>query len=244
MNLVKKLPIGLGLACLMMMSSCSKEDAAVSPSSPQASEQMYSSHKGVTYVFPFFSPTIGATGKGSYPAGWGNLSEDDKLGFPAGTSSLTNLWGESALPWEKPLPAIPSAPNANSVVTTYNITESVLHDFQNHSVAGTTIKNLVAGKKYAITFYASTTKLKGPSQSVQDYASGIQVRLFAGANKILQTEINFTGKAEWVAKTINFVASGDEITFKFNPTSSSQFTETYAHLFVDHNSIKELKFNL
>jgi len=27
MNLVQKLPIGLGLACLMIMSSCSKEDA-------------------------------------------------------------------------------------------------------------------------------------------------------------------------------------------------------------------------
>ncbi|SKC15063.1 hypothetical protein [Dyadobacter psychrophilus] len=236
MNLLQKLPIGLGLACLMFMSSCSKEDAAVSPALKQEQENIHSSHKGVTYVLPFFAPTIGAVGKEVYPAGWQAYSfgpgQADPL-IPAGTSSLTHLWGGNAFPWEKPLPPVPTAPNANSVVTVSN--HGSVNDI---SYAGTKIKNLTPGRKYAITFYLATTKLKGAYTTPQEYATNIYINLNA---KFVQ--VNLKGKeATWIPQTITFDAVSNEEVFDFF-AGGEIGSYAYAHVFVDKNSIKDVTFN-
>ncbi|MCF0049387.1 hypothetical protein LXM25_04920 [Dyadobacter sp. LJ53] len=237
MNLVKQLPIGLSLACLMMMSSCSKEDAAVTPAQQQEQGNIHSSHKGVTYVSPLFSPTIGSVGKEVYPAGWEAYSfgpgEADPL-IPAGTSSLTHLWGEGIYPWEKPLPPVPTAPNANSVITV-----SMYGSINDISYAGTKIKNLTPGKKYTITFYVATTKLKGAYTTPQQYANNMHVILNAKS-----VQVSLKGKeATWVPQTITFDAVSNEAVFNFFPTGEIG-SYAYAHVFVDQNSIKELIFKL
>ncbi|MCF2503823.1 hypothetical protein L0663_10575 [Dyadobacter sp. CY107] len=237
MNLVQKLPIGLGLACLMMLNSCSKEDAAVTPALQQEQENSYSSHKGVTYVSPLFSSTIGLVGKEVYPAGWEAYSfgpgEADPL-IPAGTSSLTNLWGENASPWEKPLPPVPTAPTANSVVTVANY-----GSISDISYAGTKIKNLTPGKKYTITFYVATTKLKGAYTTPQQYASNVLINLNAKA-----VQVSLKGKeATWVPQTITFDAVSNEEVFNFFAAGGIG-NSAYAHVFVDNNSIKEVIFKL
>jgi hypothetical protein len=237
MNLLQKLPIGMGLACLISLSSCYKEGATVTPEQQLKQENIHSSHKGVTYVSPAFVPTIGSVGKEVYPEGWETYSfgpgDADPL-IPAGTSSLTHLWGENASPWEKPLPPVPTAPTTNSVVTV-----SYYGSIPDISRAGTKIKGLTPGKKYAIKFYIATTKLKGAFMKPQQYASDILINL---DEKSVQVSLK-DKEATWVPQIILFDAVSNEAVFNFFAVGEFG-SNAYAHVFVDKDSIKEVIFKL
>src|SRR5215217_2226130 len=101
MNLVKQLPVALGLAGLMMMSSCSKDD--VQAPEPVTSQNTSSHMRGVGIGFkPIISPTYGPAGLNLHPDGWERdlTASNYLIGLPSGTSTLTHLFGNEALSWE------------------------------------------------------------------------------------------------------------------------------------------------
>ncbi|KAA0990861.1 hypothetical protein [Dyadobacter aurulentus] len=252
MNLVQKLPIGLGLACMMMLSSCSKED--VSAPEPQVGGVNESSglreETGGVVALPVFPSTIGATGFNIYPAHWKrvvipNLNALTLNVLPTGTSTSTHLWGNASLPWTKAIQAINEVPNGSQIVT---VTSSKSNFFYltDHSAVKTTIKNLKPGKKYSLTFYvASTHKNVVPAPFTSGYAKEAGISLsYSGPNgsfsKAYYVDLN-NKEAVWVSKTIIFDTIGaTEVDFGFACASAKDGEYSYANIFVDKNSIKEV----
>jgi hypothetical protein len=242
MNLVQKLPIGLSLACLMFMSSCSKEDA-LTPEPQMESVNAHSSLRdgtGPTAYLPIFPSTFGATGVDIYPTGWKRVvipSNGSHLGtpsvaaFPTGVSNRTHAFG-IANQWIKPLPAIPSALGANSFVTF--VTNSSEFDIAKRVDVAAKIKHLVVGQKYSIEFYIATTSIGGPG-------SGYAKRIIADVGyPNYFVDIDLTGKkAEWIKASFVFKARYQEETFSIGAASENN-TFAYAHVFVDQNSIKKV----
>ncbi|MEO6286608.1 MAG: hypothetical protein ABIN80_24680 [Dyadobacter sp.] len=242
MKLVQKLPVALAVACVMMMSSCSKEDVQT-PEPKVESVNVHSSLRGAGGVIalPQFPSTFGATGVDIYPTSWeraiypGNASwpgTPSVAAFPTGVSNRTHAFG-IAHQWVKPLPAIPSAPGANSFVTF--VTNSSEFDVAKRADVEAKIKHLVVGQKYSIEFYVATT-------SIGVSGSGYAKRIIAQvAYPNYFVDINLTGKkAEWVKASFVFKARYQEETFSVAAASENN-TFAYAHIFVDQNSIKKVR---
>jgi hypothetical protein len=250
MKLVQKLPMGLSLACVMFMSSCSKEDVQVAE--PQVESQNNSSSlrslDGIS-ALPKFSGTIGATGLNIYPTDWQrkNTSIPDLLAFPSGTSSFTHMWGDPKLPWLQALPPLPTGQASGSVVTFTSSTNIERTDPYKGQIGGQSrvaakIKYMKPGKKYEITMYAASTIPKvqqlHASRTVA-YSNKIRIGLDLGAIAY-GYEIHMTQNL-WTAKTITFVAKGTEGEINFRAEAAKESEYVYANVFVDKNSIKEVQ---
>ncbi|MCE6990527.1 hypothetical protein [Dyadobacter sp. CY323] len=249
MKLVQKLPIGLGLACVMMMTSCSKENA-VTPEPAMESTNVHSSLKTNAEedeVLPFFPTTTdGIVNFNSYPRYWerGITTPNDLTGIPTGTSSLTSLWGQwyAENKWIKPLAPVPSNVTANSMLTVRSFT-SVAAEVNKRSYVFTTIMNLKPGKTYSATIYVATTitnrVLNANTKPV--YAKSAEIKLYPYTNSgVVNVNVDLTGKeAVWVKKTITFTPTKSDAKFWFSGLTKQGDVYSYIHLFVDPNSVKE-----
>jgi hypothetical protein len=247
MSLVKKLPVGLGMACIMMLSSCSKED--VQTPQPQAGSVNESSGLKVgpgsttapdVIIVPVFPGTAGQAGQDIFPAVWKYSygTHPNTATYPSGTSTLSHLWGNPSMPWKKALLPVPSAQSGGSIVTitTADADWGVAHD---GSIAETRITNLVEGKDYAITFYVATTVRDIPMVApfVPAYAKTVSLRLGDNTTHLF----SLGGKeAEWVKKTVTFKAKGTETAFSVMAKSGKDKEYSYVHILVDKNAIKKL----
>jgi hypothetical protein len=249
MKLVQKLPATLAIACIMMMSSCSKEDVQT-PEPQTAGSNSHSGLKtnaGEELGHPFFPSTTEAiVNFDTYPRYWERavLPQDNLIAYPTGSSTRTSLWGHwyEDCQWIKPLPAIPSNLTANSMVTVRSFT-SLLGETQKRSYVGTTIQNLIPGKTYTATFYVASTitnRILGASTK-NVYAKSAEVKLYPYANaSMINISVNLTGKeAVWVKKTITFTPTKDKAQFSVSGLTQAGDSYSYVHLFVDVNSVKE-----
>lgn len=250
MTLIQKLPLGLALAACMMMSSCSQEDVQVAKP-----EQTNLSSNSKVAAGPYIAPTAGWAGDHVFAPGWNKCIEsspDNKQVNSAGTSTITSLWGNLFQPWIKalPLPGANAGNNQGNFVT-FVVQRNVL----DNSPAGTASKvetkitNLQPGKKYAVTLkLASTIKMRNGKQT--QYAKTVNVDIAGTVNPDLGngiTTTDLTGKeAEWVTRTITFVAPDTELTMYVRATVSQAYNDThdkflmYAHVYVPQNAIVEV----
>ena len=246
MNLVQKLPIGLGLACMMMLSSCSKED--VSAPEPQVggvneSSGLRGGGNGIELLKPYFAPTIGQPGFNWYPTDWERniKSPDNLIGLPSGTSNLTNLWGNQQAPWVKPLPTIPGVTDMRSMLTVITFRDP----FQNHrkSTVKTKIKNLKSGKKYAVSFFvAGSLRNTLFGAYTPAYPKLVDVEIGWGNSYSFSTQYDLTGmEATWAKKTITFSPEANEAELYFSAYAPEAGQYSYANIFVDKDSIKEVQ---
>ncbi|WAC11387.1 hypothetical protein [Dyadobacter pollutisoli] len=244
MNLVQKLPIGLSLVCVMFVSSCSKED--IQTIQPQTGSIITSSNLkeqgGVLSGLLDFPATNGQPGINTFPPDWARLViklPDNSKAFPTGTSTLTHLWGKELVPWVKPLPKILGVRDMFSIVTVatnHHLTSNISNDY---SRVKTKIKQLKKGKEYAITFYVASTIRNVPG-FVPAYAERAVLQI-GYANSVMHYYINMAGKeAQWIANTITFEAHDTEAIFTFSADTAQPGQYSYAHIFVDKDSIKEL----
>ncbi|SKC15068.1 hypothetical protein [Dyadobacter psychrophilus] len=250
MNLVQKLPVALGVAGLMMMSSCSKED--VQNPEPAKNERTDASMRGIPPILtvaPNMPATYGPTGSNILPAGWQRdlTYSNDLVELPTGTSNLTYLFGKEGLPWEKSLQPIPNVPNATSILTISTHAKSTWSD--NHlstnqrSAVETKIKNLKPGKFYSVDFYvASTVSKLAQNNFTKAYANEVEVSL-RNSNGELGTPtgigIDPGNPTKWIKTSMIVEAKGFEQIISFTAYTSKQGEFAYAHIFVDHNSVKE-----
>jgi hypothetical protein len=246
MKLLQKLPIALSLACMMMLSSCSKEDAQT----PQPQAGGVNEHSGAKTnaegTLPFFASTNGR-GEINYetypvywakaPHIWGNLIAP----IPAGSSSLTALWGQSVKAWAKPLPPVPCDLTANSMLTAISYTPDASEQHK-RSRPFTTIRNLIPGKTYSLTFYVASTYYDDVYVSMDPaYAKSAEIRVTSSGSPTISTYIDLTGKeAQWVKKTVTFKATDTNAIFSFSGLTPGQDKFSYIHLFVNPNAITEL----
>jgi hypothetical protein len=248
MKLVQKLPIGLSLACMMMLSSCSKEDAM----SPQPEVGSVNEHSGAKtdalVAVPVFPSTAVAfeVNYNSFPRFWEkmNTGPTDLAEIPAGSSSLTALWNHQYdKPWDQALSPVPSTPAGYSMLTAKSYTP-LAASVKNRSHVRTKIEGLTPGKTYAVTFYVATTRLKdqyGGYQWTPAYAKTAEVKILGVNNGMLTTNIDLTGKeAQWIKKTITFKAKYDYASFQLSALTPQEKTYSYINIFVAPNAIKEL----
>ncbi|WP_031528848.1 hypothetical protein [Dyadobacter crusticola] len=247
MSLVQKLPIGLGLACMIMLSSCSKEDVQVPTQS--ATEEIKNSNlrtsgngltvgQTVVNASPVFPSTNNSVGLNTFPFFWSNCpGNPNPAAYPSGTSTLWHLWGDQSMPWQLALPEFPSDPTAHCVVT---VTSAALPGATVHkgSRAQTTIKNLIVGKKYTIKFWVATTKREVGTT----YAKTAVVylgRLGFGPTTIYPISLT-NKKATWVEQSITFTAASNELPFSIAAYNEKEGLLSYVHVFVGKNAISQV----
>lgn len=248
MRLVQKLPLGLALAACMMMSSCSQEDVA-EPEKEKIGNSFSSAH-GIPYIIPYIPTTNGPAGDNQFAPGWSKdiiySGPDELVKYATGTSTVTHLWGNPSAPWVTPLLA--PLPNADKIITTM-YQKNVLGPGGTHSQVKTTIKNLKAGHKYAVTIFGASTIRVIHGQSTQ-YAKAIGVEISNAvpvnpASTIAMIDLD--GKeCEWVSKTITFEAKGSEAVLRAYCTSTAAYNDSqqsfyhYGHIYVGPDAVKEI----
>ncbi|TLV00279.1 hypothetical protein [Dyadobacter luticola] len=252
MKTVKTLSAGLGLACMMMLSSCSKDDVQT-PQPLAGTDNRHSSLKtdGEVTLAPYFAPVEGpTTGIFQYPANWAqslNAIPDGYNGPLSGLSSFYSVWGETGFPWGpwlKPMAYIPGYLNAYKMLT---LRAKHHYDSKPFWAPGvtTTIKNLVPGKTYSITLYLATTIRNEPfnADGTCKYAKAAKIKMYPYTNDMpLTVNVDLTGnEAKWVKKTITFTPTKDNAPFYFQATEPDKDTYTFTNLFVPSNGIYELK---
>jgi len=249
MNLVQKLPVALGLAGLMMMSSCSKEDVQVPE--PIASHNTSSNTRGIGGIAfkPIISPTYGPAGLNLHPDGWERdlTASNYLIGLPSGTSTLTHLFGNEALPWDKPLPAVPGGSGANSILTTSSNSKvdplNLNIGANKRSAVKTKIKNLTPGKVYQLQTYVSTTVCKMKQNNYKQVGARFFRLSWIGANgkkNAICTGLSALKIGTWVALPLTFTAESSEQVLAFEGYTKEDNEFTYAHIFVDYGSLTEV----
>lgn len=245
MTLIQKLPLGFAIAAFMMMSSCSQEDAQiVQPLTEKTNE--HSSLK--VAANPTIPATNGSPGQQVMPVGW-IPSAYNSGQTVCGTSTITNLWGSPYLPWIKPLP-LPgqsAANNAGNFITFIYQKKFLDPSSSTFSTVRTKIKNLVPGKQYAFTFKVSSTILVKNGETTQ-YAPAVDVEVPGTISSPTDhTYINLVGKeAEWVTKTITFVAQDPEVQVNVVSSFDAQYYNShskffhYSHIYVPQNAVVEV----
>lgn len=255
MNLVQKLPVGLAVACCMMMSSCSQEDVQVAQSKMESVATGPNAERGIAAT-PNLPTTNGPAGNNIFASGWQKKMEfnpfdpEESIVRPTGTSTQTALWGDQNFPWIKPLPIPPGSNlgNGNNFVTF--ITQSnVLSSYGSNSKVTSTIKNLTPGKKYAVTVSMATSSCTINGQPT-GYAKAAAVHILGTISPCVNgvnTVFDFTEKESiWVTKTITFEAQDSEVTIYFQrwfnegyyPTSDQYLW--FMHGFVGKNAVVEV----
>jgi hypothetical protein len=246
MNLVQKLSTGLGLACLIFLSSCSKEDEL----SPQPKIEGVNANSNLkvdeSKLFnvksPYLASTYGQTGFDIYPMDWKRdpITSNNLLGIPTGTSSLTHLFGNAGYPWMKALPKPIDTAHETSIITFTSHAKLNFSDYISNagkrSTVSTTIKNLIPGKMYKLTYYGASTICKVAQNG---YAQAYATAIFATVDDSpVWVNALINNQAAWVPTHIVFQAVGFSATLRFTAYSPSDDEFTYAHVFVDKNSIK------
>ncbi|WP_031528847.1 hypothetical protein [Dyadobacter crusticola] len=240
MNLVQKLPIGLGLACMMLLSSCSKEDVQT-PEPKVASVNEHSNEK--TASPPWVFGTKGFPGQNILPGFW---ERNDKVGYPSdptlypvGTSSPSHLWGNASMPWLQLPSLIPNQP-WNSFIT---VKSSTAFDVKKQSRVKTKMGGLTPGKKYALKVYVATTlpKIQGRNTQVPHYAKSAVVSALYSNQTPQGLVVDLTNsKNTWVPVTLNFTAIAPEMDLTFRSNSAKEGEFSYAHIFVGSGVITQL----
>ena len=250
MNLVQKLPIGLCLACLMMMSSSSKEDMQ-SPE-PLTSEKTDASMRGVPPIItgaPYLAPTYGQIGNASLPNSWSRDAtfSNDPILFPTGISTSTHLFGLADSPWVKPLSPVGSGLNGSPILTvSTNSKADPLNWFgtsNKRSGVTTTLKNLVPGKLYKIKFYVATTLSQTKPNNLKhvyaDFLMIDQMKSNVFVKHLYGTGLDASNQGDWIPQEIIINANENELTLNFSAFTSASDEFAYAHILVDNNSVKE-----
>ncbi|MCF2489850.1 hypothetical protein [Dyadobacter sp. CY347] len=251
MNLVKQLPIGLGLACLMMMSSCSKEDVqTLEPLKSERTDASMRDDGGYIKILPIFHATFGPLGSNVYPNGWqrGSSTSSNLIGYPTGSSNFTHLFGNPAWPWVNPISPIQDVPNASSFLTISTKakktwTEDGASTGKRSSVE-TIVKNLTPGKMYELTYYTTSSVCAVKQNNLTPaYASAVVVDWIYsnGTKKSALTMSLKNWEGTWNKQTITFEANEKDQVLNFTAFTESESTFGYAHIFVDHKSIKEVE---
>ena len=239
MSLVQKLPIGLGLACLMMMSSCSKEDALAPQQEMSKENSDANARNGVIVKLPYAPPTIGSVGLDIYPEHWGRKvypSSPSLSSLPTGTSTLTHLWGDQAQEWETPLPSIPFVNDVNSILTVTTKTND-FEDNYKQAIVETKISNLEPNNTYTLEYYVATTKPKG---SLDGYATGTSVGAFGPSAYNFNYQDLSLIPGLWKKATLVFQATSTESILIFKAISNGK--KAYAHIYIDKHSIKKKQY--
>ncbi|TLV00280.1 hypothetical protein [Dyadobacter luticola] len=239
MNLTQKLPAALGLACLMMISSCSKNE--VQTPEPKADHLNENSNLKTESLY-FSSPTKSTVGENKLPANWQRttalgFSQNQTL-YPVGVSNLVSLWGKPTIPWVQNLCTIPGLSTTNTFVT---ITTSGMYNHGTMSSVTTKIKSLTAGKKYALTVWVATTVPKaGTTNRISTFAKTAMFSVRSG-NTFYDGSVDFTSfKNTWVEKTLTFTAPGPEMDFIFFAAPENPGQYSYAHILMPDNAVKQL----
>ncbi|OJV18048.1 MAG: hypothetical protein BGO21_14645 [Dyadobacter sp. 50-39] len=233
----------------MMMSSCSQEDVQVAQH--EKVENGFNNERGGGLEgLPTISKTDGTPGIYITRPDWTILQPNGIA--EGGTSTKSYLWGNPSFPWTKPLVNAPGANNndANNFVT-FLAQYKVLSPDYTDSRASVKLKHLKPGKKYDVTLsLASSVHLRNGEPT--DYAPGARVQIpgtisqNAGSGV---TVFDLRGKqAEWVTKTITFVAQDTEQSiYIFNYLNlDPQFVSShdkyiaYMHVFVGEKAIVEV----
>lgn len=252
MNFVQKLPIGLSLACIMMMTSCSQDDVQ-NPAPEAGSVRTEASLRGIgggpLVLQPELAGTNGPWGADRFADRWqvdACPGSGNPLDFPSGTSSLKSLWGNDATPFAKALPEIPGISDMRGVITVTTNTFMATTAPGAKSIAKSTIKNLVPGQKYEIKYYVACAV---PAQTVQGKIPSLTENVVVTLKYNAAGKTQFTGNhitslagkhSEWVAKTIIFTAEDTEVDFLFGASTKWAGQYTYTHLYVDKNSMKKV----
>ncbi|MEO6286609.1 MAG: hypothetical protein ABIN80_24685 [Dyadobacter sp.] len=235
MKLVQKLPVALAVACVMMMSSCSKED--VQTPEPKVESANMNSNLKVDASTPFMSSTKGYLGIDILPANWSrNLAgySSNTMSYPTGVSSMKNLWGDPSTPFVQSLSLIPWAADMSTFITvttsgTWNTSKSSLK---------TKINNLLIGKKYALTVYVSSTIPEGTGKASLKYAKSCLLSVASQAGS-QETVVDLTSyKYCWVQKIVTFTATSSQMDFAFSATPPMTGQYSYAHLLIADNAVK------
>ncbi|MCF2495461.1 hypothetical protein [Dyadobacter chenhuakuii] len=220
MNLVQKLPIGLGLAFLMMMSSCSKEDT-LQPGTVVTNESSNLREGGPVFSAYYLPSTDGPTCIGCAPKKW-------KLGDPArdATSSLTAYGGNPFKKWVQPLSEPSTGPG--SILT-------VVTDAQGSGQASADMENLIKGKKYKLTFSISTTSIQEAGRA-SHFASHAYLSVKDNATTPYVNKyviINLDKTNQWITKTIEFEAKDNKQSVNlltYNLLTEANLTYTNFHV--------------
>ncbi|KAA0990859.1 hypothetical protein [Dyadobacter aurulentus] len=240
MKLTKQLPVALGLACALMLSSCSKEDIATPQ--PQAESINMHSNEKVESLSPSILPTqTEYLGEAILPNGWQRNNtgfSTNPEAYPVGVSNRYRLWGDPAKLFVQGMPLIPWASNLDAFIT---VTTSSILSKTNKSSVKTKITGLWPGKKYALTVYVGSSLPKA--------APGIPYATFAKSclltlgyqNTSLETVVDLTSyKACWVQKVIAFTALGPQMDLAFSASPAQAGQYAYAHLLVSSGAVKQV----
>jgi len=237
-KITKSFSSGLTFVCLstvLLMNSCSKEDAQTPVPEATVSEssilrESQNHIQPVTHV----SPTVGQLGLGSMPNGWSSLKD-------YGISDVYALGGNPKTPW---LSAKLVSPVSGFTKFMTLKTQYSPYNSESKSTSATSqIKNLKPGKKYELTFYVSTNKA---------YQGGEKALLAEEVSCYLRSETNLFGfyvsehidlknkPEQWIKKTIAFTAEEPtaELLFKVNHPGWVTIGCAYTNIFVSPTAVK------
>jgi hypothetical protein len=235
MKLVQKLPIAMAIACAMMMSSCSKEDVQLP--APKVESATTGSNLKVDASTPYMASTKWDLGMDILPMNWSrNLVgySSNTASYPTGVSSLKELWGDPATPFEQGL-VMPNAAKLNTFIT---VTTSGTWSNASKSSVKTKISNLTIGKKYALTVYVSSTLPKGTGNASVKYAKSCSI-ILGNQAAAQETVVDLTSyKYCWVQKIVTFKATSSQMDFAFSATPPLPGQYSYAHLLIGENAVK------
>jgi hypothetical protein len=253
MKLTQTLSIALCVVGALTFSSCSKEDVQT----PQPQAGNVNEHSGAKTdageqaFLPEFPNTIASEVNWNlFPKDWQReaMLPANITGLPAGSSTLTSLWGHQMgwsvttdPHWVKPLPPISNNQIANSMVTITTFAKE-LDELAGKGGASTMLRNLKVGKTYTLTFYLATTTVSDMGVGSESACAKMaEVKIYNMDGTHTSTHYPFNGKeGEWLKKTITFKAKADKAKFYFSGLAPLGDKYSYIHMFVDNNSIKEL----
>ncbi len=104
----------------------------------------------------------------------------------------------------------------------------------------TKIKNLVPGKWYEINLYVASTIPKIVQNNYLPSYAGFVFAKIAGVKDLKVLHLN-EKQASWVPRTVEFQAYAKDAIIRFSANTPSDNHFIYAHIFIDHNSIKEVQ---
>lgn len=250
MKLVQKLPVGLSLACMMMISSCSQQDVQT-PAPESALQKTDATMRGIgedVLNTPASLATTNAPwGKNKYPEFWKrdvSAGSQDVQALPAGNSSLESLWGDDSKPFVQALEKIPGIPDMRGILTvTTNTNATTLSGAK--AIGKTVITDLVPGQKYKVKYYVACAVPAETEQGMLPvFADKVNVSLryqnpqFGIENLSVTSLVGKHGI--WVPVTATFTAYATQVDFLFSTSTANAGKYSYAHIYVDKNAIKKI----
>jgi len=242
--------VAASFSALLFMSSCSKQDLSApqpeelsknsslrtpSPELLAGSSSNLALPTGVGDVlFEYFNPTTGIAGENNRPAGWitdfgYGISTVWGLG---GTQLGHTYWvGENYKGITLPDPV----PGFKKFYTLKTIGGNNWT-----CIASSTIKNLIVGKKYELTYYVSTYIPSYYNGKAFAYSKGIKCFVMGASQSV-----SFVNQREkWIKQTIVFTAnqSTTEVNFhSSHPENDTSHKVAFTNLFVGPYSVRQVQ---